>query len=216
MVNPIFRIDLEKVLNGSSPVLLELGCGQKNVSGRICIDHLDMPHVDIVADLEAGLPFFPDNSVDAVYSKSFLEHITNLDQLMYDIWRILKPGGRKHLFVPHFSNPYYYSDYTHKRFFGLYSFEYFSGSQKRFYRKVPSFYHDYGFVTEKIRLVFTSPWKGRKLFKRFFGTVFNINAGMQEFYEENLCYIIPCYGIQAELRPEKDVKSAGLTGSCLH
>ncbi len=203
-MKPVFRLDIEEALAAGSPVSLDLGCGASKAEGRICIDHLDMPNVDIVADLEQGLPFLPDNSVDSIHSKSLLEHIDNFDVLMKDIWRVLKPEGRKHLFVPHFSNPYYYSDSTHRRFFGLYSFEYFSGSQSRYKRKVPSFYHEYGFVTERLRLVFTSPWRTRKLLKRTAQRIFNLNGWLQEFYEENLCYMIPCSGIEAVLRPEKD------------
>jgi len=202
-MEPVFRFDLHKRLKDSSHIILELGSGAKKNTERICIDKLNLPHIDIVADLEEGLPFFPDNSVDAIYSKSFLEHVNNLSTLMQDIWRVLKPTGKNVLFVPHFSNPYYYSDYTHKRFFGLYSFEYFSSNQNRFKRKVPSFYHDYGFITEDIKLVFTSPWKGRKLLKRTFQKFVNSHRWLMEFYEENLCYIIPCYGIEVTMRSDK-------------
>ncbi|MCA9978922.1 MAG: class I SAM-dependent methyltransferase, partial [Anaerolineales bacterium] len=142
-MDTLFNIDLESVLSGEQPVVLELGCGPRQKDDRIGIDRLNLPGVDIVADLEAGLPFLPDNSVDAIHSKSFLEHVDNLELLMREIARVLKPGGKKHLFVPHFSNPYYYSDYTHQRFFGLYSFQYFSISQTRFHRRVPNFYHDF-------------------------------------------------------------------------
>lgn len=203
MMKPIFNVNLEEVLGNSSPVILELGCGQRIYSDRIGIDRLNLPGVDIIADLEQGLPFFPDNSVDAVYSKSLLEHINNFEKLMRDIWRILKRGGTKTLFVPHFTNPYYYSDHTHRRFFGLYSFEYFSPSQNRFFRKVPNFYHDFGFRTTTLNLIFMSPWRTRRLVKRLAQKIFNATPWWQEFYEENFCYLIPCYGIQATLQPEK-------------
>lgn len=87
----VFRLDLQKRLKDSSHIILELGSGAKKNTERICIDKLNLPHIDIVADLEEGLPFFPDNSVDAIYSKSFLEHVNNLSILMQDIWRVLKP-----------------------------------------------------------------------------------------------------------------------------
>jgi SAM-dependent methyltransferase len=203
-MKPIIRLDLEKALKSSSPVILELGSGIKETPGRIRIDKLDLPHTDIVADLEDGLAFLPDNSVDAVYSNSFLEHIDDLDGLMKEIWRVLKPTGKQVLFVPHFSNPYTHSDYTHKRSFGLYTFAYFSRDQEPFKRRVPSFYHDYGFTTEDITLVFASPWRGRGLIKRICQKVFNLNTWLKEFYEENLCYMMPCYGVQATLRPVKD------------
>lgn len=199
----ILKIDLNEILQNSYPVVLELGSGSSKTPGRINIDKLDMPNVDIVADLEKGLQFLPDNAVDFIYSKSFLEHIDNLDLLMREIWRVLKPTGKKKLYVPHFSNPFYFSDYTHKNFFGLYSFEYFSTHQNKFKRKVPSFYHDFGFITEKLTLDFKSPWKSRNYMKRVFQKIINLNPWMMEFYEENLCYIIPCYGIKATLKPVK-------------
>lgn len=31
-----------------------------------------------------------------------------------------------------------------------------------------------------------------------------MNTWLMEFYEENLYYIIPCYGLQVTLRPIKD------------
>jgi SAM-dependent methyltransferase len=202
-MEPIIRLDLEHALRSSSPIVLELGCGARKTPGRIGIDRLDMPHVDIVADLEQGLPFLPDNSVDAIYSASFLEHIEHLEGLMREIWRVLVPAGKKVLSVPHFSNPYSYSDYTHRRFFGLYTFGYFCRDQGRFKRKVPSFYHDFSFFIEDIRLVFDSPWRGRRLAKRIVQKLVNLNTWTMEFYEENLCYLLPCYGLQVTLRPVK-------------
>lgn len=202
-MNPLIKIDLNSRLAGPDAILVELGCGNKAQPNRIGIDRLNLPGVDIVADLEQGLSFLPDNSVDRIYSKSVLEHIDNLEGLMREIWRVLKASGRNELFVPHFSNPYYYSDYTHRRFFGLYSFEYFSKEQKHFHRKVPSFYQDIDFETESMTLQFTSPWKWRKPVKVLAQKIFNLNAWWQEFYEENLCYLVPCHGIHATLRPIK-------------
>ncbi|MEM7801548.1 MAG: methyltransferase domain-containing protein, partial [Chloroflexota bacterium] len=146
----LVKIDLDSRIESTDPLILELGCGTRSKPGRIGIDQLNLPGVDIVADLNLGFPFLPDDSVDEIHSKSFLEHIDELEFLMGEIWRVLKPGGKKYLFVPHFSNPYYYSDYTHTRFFGLYTFEYFSKEQTRFKRNVPDFYVDYSFKTEDL------------------------------------------------------------------
>jgi predicted SAM-dependent methyltransferase len=203
MKEVIFHIDLDSRLQSDQPLILELGCGLRQKPERIGIDVLDLPGIDIVADLNAGLPFLPDNSVDEIHSKSLLEHIDHLELLMGEIWRVLKPGGKKHLFVPHFSNPYYYSDYTHQRFFGLYTFEYFSKSQTRYQRKVPNFYVDYSFKTEFLRLTFNAQWRLSRPFRRLMERVVNHSANWQEIYEENWCYWIPCYGIQAILSPEK-------------
>ena len=182
---PVFKIELDEILK-KDKLIIELGCGPNKKAGRIGIDILDLEGVDIVADLETGLAFFPDNSVDEIHSKSLLEHVDNLGALMKEIWRVLKPDGIKVLFVPHFSSPYYYSDYTHQRFFGLYTFQYFNKDQSMFKRQVPSFYHDYGFKTVSIKLDFNSNWFFRKRFKRLVQFIVSLNSYTMEFYEENL------------------------------
>src|ERR1039457_934960 len=136
----VIKIDLQKLLASNQLIELELGCGVRTVPARINIDRIDLPGVDIVCDLEAGLLFIPDSSVDIIYANSFFEHVYNFEGLIREIVRVLKPNGKCVLSVPHFSNPYYYSDYTHKRFFGLYSFYYFVDEKYQLSRKVPSFY----------------------------------------------------------------------------
>jgi predicted SAM-dependent methyltransferase len=71
-------------------VIIELGCGPTKRSGRIDTDRLSLPGVDIVADIERGLPFLPENSVDETYSESFAEHIEEIENLMRKIARVLK------------------------------------------------------------------------------------------------------------------------------
>ena len=201
--NAKIKCDLAAFLASLAPIQIELGCGVHKTPGWLAIDRADLPNVDVVADLEQGLPFLPDNSVDVIHSASFFEHIDHFEGLMREMWRVLRPQGLIHGFVPHFSNPYYYSDPTHRRFFGLYTFEYFSAEQTRFARKVPAFYNTPKFYTQQIRLQFSSPWPIRRWFKERFTTLVNLSPWLQEYYEENLCYLIPCYGICFTLRVAK-------------
>lgn len=64
------KIDLEQALS-NKPVVLELGCGKKKRQGAIGIDRIDLPEVDIVADVEEGLDFLPDGYVDEIYATFF-------------------------------------------------------------------------------------------------------------------------------------------------
>jgi hypothetical protein len=200
---PLIKIDIDSMLSSGRPVFLELGCGITKQPGRVGIDARDLPGVDIVANLEQGLSFLPDDSVDEIHSKSFIEHIENFELLMCEIVRVLKKGGTKHLFVPHFSNPYYYSDWTHKRFFGLYTFYYFVDRKGQLSRKVPTFYTDIRIRILSVKLIFLSPFRGRNLFKRIIGRIVNAHSYLQEFYEENLCYLLPCYGMEVVFTPDK-------------
>jgi predicted SAM-dependent methyltransferase len=196
------KIDLAAVIEGPDPVILELGCGKAPRAGRIGVDLLDLPGVDIVADLENGLPFMPNASVDEIHCRSLLEHLDNFELVMQEIVRVLKPGGTCHVFVPHFSNPYYYSDYTHKRFFGLYTFYYFVEEKRQLARTVPDFYTDVRIRIVKLRLKFSSPFKVRRAIKKLWTALFNSSRWMQEYYEENLCWKIPCYGLDVVFTPD--------------
>jgi predicted SAM-dependent methyltransferase len=195
------RINLEQIINGKEPVIIELGCGTGKKEGRIGIDAVDLPGVDIVADLEKGLPFLPDNSVDQIHCRHLLEHIRNFENLMAEMVRVLKKDGTAHIFVPHFSNPHYYSDYTHTRFFGLYSFYYFVDSESQLRRKVPNFYTNVRIKIVSQRLIFRSSFKIISPFKKLFGWFINLHTDFTEYYEENLCYIFPCHGIEIVFTP---------------
>ena len=195
-MKPLLKIDLNEVLNNTKPVILELGCGRNKKPGAVGIDKIDLPGVDIVADIENGLDFIPDGSVDEIYSHSVLEHIDNFDKLMSEIVRVLKKDGRVFAYVPHFSSPYYYSDPTHKRFFGLYTFYYFVDSRYQLKRKVPTHYFDTKIKIVSQKLIFSSRFSFRKIVKKFVGAIFNLNRFTQECYEENFCYIFPCNGIE--------------------
>ncbi|UCC96566.1 MAG: methyltransferase domain-containing protein [Phycisphaerales bacterium] len=201
-MRPHIRVDLEKIVrDGSKPLIIELGCGEKKRPGRISIDKVDLSHVDIVADIENGLPFLPGNSVDEIHCRSVLEHIQNFENLVREMVRVLKKDGKAHIFVPHFSNPYYYSDYTHKRPFGLYSFYYFVEAEHQLRRKVPTFYTDVRIEIVSQRLVFRSPfWLSRRI-KKAIGYLFNCHRVLTEFYEQHLCYIFPCDGIEIVFTP---------------
>lgn len=196
---------LLRKLAAPGPIRVELGCGPyKQVPGAIGIDLSPQPGVDYVADVEQGLGFLPDNSVDEIYSSHFLEHIANFEPLMRDIHRVLKPGGRKIVVVPHFTNPYYYSDFTHKRFFGLYTFDYMGEKDPRYKRNVPRWYVDYSFRIVERRLEFLSPFPVRAFIRRLQGVVFNFNPFMQELFESNFCYLMPCSQMTIILTPVKE------------
>ena len=113
----------------------------------------------------------------------------------------MKPQGKLELVVPHFSNPFFYSDPTHRRFFGLYTFSYIA-KDNIFTRKVPQYGWDSMFILEDVDLHFKSsrPFYGRHGIKKLLGMVFNSCTYLKEFYEENLCYVFPCYEVRYVIR----------------
>jgi predicted SAM-dependent methyltransferase len=181
------------------PKIIELGPGiAKKYPNSIGLDIVDKESVDFQCDLSKGLGFIPSNSLDLVYSSHLLEHIEDLEFLMKEVERVLKPGGRMVSIVPHFSNPYFYSDYTHKTFWGLYTLFYFS-NDKYFKREVPTYYNSIDFQIINIKLVFNSPFKIRSIIYKLVEKVINMNNFSLEFYEENLTGLIQCQEIHFEI-----------------
>lgn len=176
-------------------IVLELGPGEiKQFEGYIGLDILQKSSVDYVCDLSLGFGFIEDDSIDEIYSSHFLEHIDNLPFFLKEINRILKKGGKMINVVPHFSNPYYYSDYTHKNFWGLYSICYFS-KDSYFKRGVPQYYNDLDFKIVEIKLIFRSPFLKRNYLKKILTFTVNTSNYFKELYEEMFSSIFSCYEI---------------------
>jgi hypothetical protein len=182
-------------------VELELGCGtRKRLSTSIGVDLRDHECVDVVGDALEVLVALGGGTVDAIRSFHFMEHVPDVGAMMTESARVLKPGGILEIVVPHFSNPYFYSDYTHRAPFGLYSMCYFADSSL-FRRRVPQ-YSTLPLELVDVALVFKSspPFYCRHAIKRLFGIAVNIGRYSQEIYEEGVCWLIPCYEIKYSLR----------------
>jgi SAM-dependent methyltransferase len=201
-MNVVDRRNVLPRISELHPLVLDLGCGPRKCARQaIGIDTLDYECVDIVGDVFTVLRSFPDTCVDSVYSSHFFEHLENWPALLEELARIMKSGAVAEIAVPHFSNPYFYSDPTHRTFFGLYTFSYMS-RDNCFSRKVPTYKRDLQFELLDANLRFTSsaPFYGRLAFKFLVGKLLNATKFMKEFYEENLCYMFPCYEIRYRLR----------------
>ncbi len=184
----------------ATPARLELGCGPRKVRGdAIGVDALDAPAVDVVGDVYEVLAALPDASVRELYSAHFLEHVRDLEKLFEEFGRVVTDGGTVEAIVPHFSNPYFYSDPTHTRTFGLYTFAYLAECSL-FHRGVPRYGRDYGFAVERVELAFLSPWPVRGALRGAWQRAVNAHRWCQEFYEENLTGLVGCYEVRATLR----------------
>ncbi len=181
-------------------VKLNVGCGSQSLEGFLGLDIRVAGGTDVICDLTDYLPMAA-NSVDYIYSKSFLEHVDDLEFVLREFNRVLKPHSSVYIYVPHWSNPFYYSDYTHRRFFGLVTFDYFARSENQVYRAVPT-YADIYFLTEQVRLLFQSPFRWLNWLMKGFQWLINRRVSWQLFYEYHLSAFVPCYAIEYTLRRE--------------
>jgi SAM-dependent methyltransferase len=194
-------VDKEGVLERIDGRVLELGCGdRKRDPSYIGVDLLDYPGVDVVGDAFDVLGSIPDAALAGVCSSHFFEHVEDVPRLLAELARVIRPGGRLDVTVPHFSNPYYYSDLTHKSMYGLYTFSYWA-VDPIFRRRVPTYRRELAFELQSVRLRFKSPppFVVRYALKRAFESLVNLSAWTQELYEENLSQLVPCYELDFRL-----------------
>ncbi len=200
IVNPAVARDLEQ----GRALRLNLGSGPTPRAGFYSLDHAPMDGVDIVADLNEPLNLLPDDCADHVFSSHTLEHVDKLLLLLSEIHRITRPGGVIEIIVPHFSNPYHYSDPTHVRFFGLYTMNYFVEMDKQPHpRKVPAFYTKTRFEIESVKIAFYRFNVLDRLFVPFLRYLVNRTPGAQDWYELRLSRLFPAAEIRYRMRPAK-------------
>jgi ubiquinone/menaquinone biosynthesis C-methylase UbiE len=171
-------------------VVLDVGCGENKVAGAIGIDMRPCRGVDLVCKFDEGLPFM-DKSADKIWCTHVLEHMENLESILMEFKRILKDSGTIHIVVPHFSNSLAYSDYTHRRFFGYYTFDYFSRKKSKYWW-VPSYIPDENLLSiERKQLVF----KNFNVLRKLMDWIVNRSEFTAYLYEAKFSWVIPCFEI---------------------
>jgi len=115
--------------------ILNIGCGKTRIPGSTGVDREKIEDfVDVVWDLDKTPYPFPDNYADEIHMYHVLEHLHDPLKKMEEIHRILKPGGKLYIRVPHFSSMGAFTDITHIRPFGFTSFDCFEvGNSHSYY-----------------------------------------------------------------------------------
>lgn len=184
---------------------LDLGCGRRPRRGFFGVDWIEMPGVDIVANLNEPLSELPDNSVASIFTHHTLEHVVEFLPLLKEIHRVVVPDGKVEVVAPHFSNPYCYSDPTHVRFFGLYSFFYFADDADQPRRKVPAYYIPERFTVDAVKVTLIPTLLLCKPIRRLAARIVNSSIGMLDWYERGWCRHFPADSIKYTLRVKKTV-----------
>lgn len=182
---------------------IEFGCGPKRFDPNyITIDLLEDAAVDIQADVFDFLKCINESTISGIYASHFIEHVDDLKMLLENLAFVCKPGADIEFIVPHFSNPFFYSDYTHKVFFGLYSFCYLASDKVGFRRPIPTYgmIPKFDLISAEIKFKSYRPNYIRHGVKRSIEKLVNMSLWTKEFYEENLSWIIPGYELRFLLK----------------
>jgi len=105
--------------------VLDVGCGWNKTPGAIGIDSNPRTHADVIHDLGV-LPYpFENDEFDEVVCRHVAEHVPDVMAFVTELFRITRPGGRIKITTPHYSNPDWPTDPTHRNHFNSYSFNCF-------------------------------------------------------------------------------------------
>jgi ubiquinone/menaquinone biosynthesis C-methylase UbiE len=116
----------------ASPIRIDLGAGPNKKAGFLGVDSIAFPGVDVVLKIGSEVWPWDDNSVDEAHCSHTLEHLTNLNDkwervhFFNELYRVLKPGAKCTLIIPHWNSNRYYGDPTHKEPFSEMGFYYLS------------------------------------------------------------------------------------------
>ncbi len=126
--NPSSRAS-EKPLTGRK--ILDVGCGRNKQPGAIGLDSNARTDADVIHDL-GSLPYpFADDEFDEVIGNHVIEHVPDVMAFVSELYRITRPGGRIRILTPHYSNPDWPNDPTHRNHLNSYSFNYFVEDPRR-------------------------------------------------------------------------------------
>lgn len=168
---------------------LNLGSGRRYDPAAINLDVTSDTNPDLVHDLNQFPWPLPDDRFDEVVMRDVLEHLTDTVRVLEEVHRVCRPGGMVHIIVPHFSSNGAFTDPTHKRFFALASFDYFTaGHPNNFYTRVR-------FHREDGRIVFRPGWAN--------SLVWRLANRFPEVYENRWAWVFPAWFVSVSLRAEK-------------
>lgn len=166
--------------------ILDVGCGSNKYEGAIGLDNNPRTAADVIHDL-GSVPYpFSDDEFDLIVSRHVVEHVPDIMTFIGELHRITKPGGRIRLLAPHYTNPDWANDPTHRNHINSYTFNIFIPG-----RQVFDFYTDVQLKPVSTYVSLLSLW-------RVLGIEFLVNLDqklpsmrlLRKFWEHYLSYIL--------------------------
>lgn len=182
--------------------ILDVGCGTNKYEGAIGLDYNPNTAADVIHDLgEVPYPF-ADNEFDLVVSNHVVEHVPDVMAFVTELHRITKPGGKIRFVTPHYTNPDWNADPTHRNHINSYTFNTFTKEKRNF-----EFYTNANLKVNKRYVTLLNLWK-------YLGIQILVNADhkfpglrfLRKFWEHYLSYIMRGKDIYFEFEVLKDEK----------
>ena len=96
---------------------LNFGCGADIREGWDNVDIQKSERLTKSFDFDKFPYPIKDSTYDYIYLTNVLEHLSEPDKVINELWRISKSEGIIEIIVPHYTNKGAYSDMQHKHFF---------------------------------------------------------------------------------------------------
>lgn len=139
---------------GARPRVLDIGCGTNKTPGAVGMDINPRTAADVIHDLD-DLPYpFGDGEFDEVIGRHVIEHVRDPMSVMSELHRITRAGGIVRLIAPHWTNPDWATDLTHRNHLNSYSFRNLTNE-----RAVFDFYTTIRFRQRIVRVSVLNLWK---------------------------------------------------------
>lgn len=180
---------------------LDVGCGTNKTTGAVGLDNNPRTGADVIHDL-GELPYpFPDNEFDLVVSNHVVEHVPDVMAFIGELHRVTRNGGTIRLLTPHYTNPDWANDPTHRNHINSYTFNTFMAG-----RQVFDFYTDIQLKPVRTYVSLAGLW-------RALGFEFLVNLDqripsmrfLRKFWEQYLSYIFRGKELQFEFEVVKEV-----------
>lgn len=185
--------------------ILDVGCGANKYPDAIGLDNNPRTAADVIHDL-GDLPYpFPDDEFDLIVASHVIEHVPDVMAFVTELYRIAKPGGRIRIATPHYTNPDWPNDPTHRNHFNSFSFDTFVPGRETF-----DFYTDVKLEQVRRHVSLANLWRALGLEmlvnsdERFAGMRF-----FRRFWEHYLNSIVRGKELQFEFEVIKGMAAEG-------
>lgn len=124
---------MTKQWGADQPIKINLGAGSEPTDGWVNVDWIKQPGIDVIHNL-IDFPWpFADGVADEIKAIDVLEHMPPFTKsggstpikFVEECHRILTPGGKLTIQVPHYQSPNLWIDPTHVRGYDPKSMDYF-------------------------------------------------------------------------------------------